>query len=190
MENEVRSNMKCPECGRTVNTFDVVCPECGTPIDDTELDELLDPEAEYSDSFEQEYRDMYSDDVESFRNLHTTAEYRLFDDLIEQLREACREVEKEHIELKRLYRLREKLKDDSRYARLTCLLPLAGTLYEHQRRHVRGICWVRHIANTLSRGVPVKFQEDWDSAYFDKVLSWLPLQKSVKEDLKELFENW
>ena len=195
MENFARSNMKCPECGRTVNICDDVCPECGTRIDDTELDDLQDLEQECSDSFEEEYQGMYQDEesedthIENFRNLHTKEEFLRFDELIAALRSACKEVEKEHIEIKRLYRNREKLKPLVQDAK-AYLLPLAGNIYEKHRKHIRGVCWVRHIANLLSRGVPTDWQEEWDSEYFQKVLSWLALEKSIKAELTELFENW
>ena len=192
MSNEIKSNMKCPECGRTVNTFDAVCPECGTPIDDTELDEILDPEEDYSDSFEEEYQSMYEDeeeDIPSFRNIHSEEEFKRFDELIAALRSACKEVEKEHIEIKRLYRNREKLKPLVQDAK-SLLLPLAGNIYEKHRKHIRGVCWLRHIANMLCRGVPTEWLEEYDEEYFLKVLHWIPLTKEEKEEFIQLFETW
>ena len=201
-----RANMKCPECGRTVNTFDVVCPECGTQIDDTEIEELDDPEADFSDSFEEEYQNMYredymseeeEDDVRSFRNLHTKEEFARFDELIAQLRTACKELEIKHKIFKRLYAIRENIhnKDvESCFLAVPIviedLMPFAGTLYEKSRKRIRGVCWIRHIANLLNRGVPTEWQEEWDKDYFQKVLSWLSLEESIKEELTELFETW
>lgn len=190
MENEKRSTMKCPECGRTVLAEDLVCPDCGTLIDDTELDELEDLEQEYSDSFEEEYQNMH-EDIPSFRNIHTNTELMHFDELIEVLRDACKEAEKQHIQNKRLYRTREKYKERIALPKeIVNLLPLAGSIYEKSRKHIRGVCWVRYIANLLHRGVPVDWIEEWDSGYFKKVLGWLPLKEITRKELIEAVENW
>ena len=181
-----RTEMRCPECGRVVPTDELVCPDCGTFIDDTELEELPDEEQEASDSFEEEYQGMYQEEeVKTLRNLHTEEEMEEFDEAVKQLREACEELEVNHIELKRIYRLREQ-----EFLADTPLISFAGTCYTQHCKKARGVCWLRSILNMLSRGVPADFIESWDSKYFNRVLGWLGFNKEQQEHFLQLVETW
>ena len=186
-----RKTIKCPECGRTVPIETVACPDCGSYIDDTELSDLEDPEEIYSNSFEEEYQtgEEEEDGIPLFRNEHTEQEIRRLDSLIEVLKKACKEVEQQHAELKRLYKAREAIKKDP-YSSLLPLIPLVGTLYEKQRKRVRGVYWIRQMANLLGRGVPTGSIRDWDSDYCVKVLMWLPLEQPVRDEILTTFEAW
>ena len=75
-------------------------------------------------------------------------------------------------------------------ASLRDLIPLIGSLYEKSRKHIRGVCWLRHIVNMLCRGIPTALMEEYDEAYFHRVLHWIPLEEDEKEELIELFETW
>lgn len=185
-----KKTMKCPECGRTVPMDAVLCPDCGNYIDDTEILELEDPEEEYSDSFEEEYQDMYEDKEDRNVHLlyHTEEEMRRLDALIQTLKKACRELEKQHIEIKKVYRSREQLKETDE--KLAMLLPLVGTLYETYLRKIRGVYWISQMANLIHRGLSASHIRDWDEVYCEKVLTWLDLDKSIKEEILETFTNW
>lgn len=188
-----RSEMKCPECGRTVKTDEVVCPECGNIIDDTELLEPFDEEQEFSDSFEEEYQNMYQDEdpydeedeeaLRTFRNLHTDEEMESFDNIISGLRGACKMLEDKHIELKHLYRTRKCLDDD-------VMQSFAGCMYTKHCKKARGIHWLRSILNYLNRGIPVDWIADWDAEYFKRVLGWLGYDKAIQQDILQQVEAW
>lgn len=182
-ENE-RSEMRCPDCGRVVPTSEVLCPECGNYIDDTELDGLPDELQEYSDSIEEEYQNIgKEEDVKSFRNLHTDAEMADFDDLCENLRGACTELEERHNELKHIYRQRKKLDG-------ALIQDFAGTLYTKHCQKARGIHWLRSILNHLNRGVPVEFIDDWDADYCRRVLGWLGYKQENRAEILSAIEAW
>ena len=184
-----KKTMKCPECGRTVPMDAVLCPDCGNYIDDTELYDLEDPEEEYSDSFEEEYQDLYEDEKKGLPVFHhTDGEMRRLDALIQTLKKACRELEKQHTEIKKVYRSREQLKETDK--KLAMLLPLVGTLYETYLRKIRGVYWISQMANLIHRGLPTSHIRDWDADYCEKVLTWLDLEKPVKEEILEVFANW
>jgi len=186
-----KNEMRCPECGRVVQTDDIICPECGNYIDDTEIAELDDLDQEYSDSFEEEYQRGFDEEpeeaadneVRTFRNLHTDEEMQKLDTILENLRDACRDLEQKHNELKHLYRQRKKLEGNP-------MQSFAGTIYVKHCKKARGIHWLRNIMNELNRGIPVDWLADWDANYFKRVLGWLGIAEEDKDEILQAVEAW